>query len=684
MNFIKSFVGSSLPYENEETVTTINETSFSYSLSHAKRKEDKAYVSLFHLSPSNPKQLNENCLKRFRTLKHPGFVKYYTHIPNEKNGITILTEEVYPLKSFIQSDKCTQDMILWGLFSLANALHFLNVNAKLSHYNIHMDSIFITKGGEWKLGGLQYVTDTTNPSSFKSFIDSNRKIGHLPNDITNEYIDSYSFSLLAKKVFSNPPQPLLSLLNGLNNQPITTFLTHPSVSTPFLTTVYNIDNYSILDPPTRKSFLISLTQQELPILFCRYKLIPFYIDLFRTNMPEANCVVESLLKLSEGLEKEEFNTYIQPFVTKFLSSTDLATRYGALTSLRYCLKQLPKYFIDHTIFPLITQSLRHQNNKIRDSAVRSLVTLISFLSESNITECAKQLSVLMNDESALVRTNTIVCVSKTMQHFSIISKKKLTIESLARSGKDTIKEMRLGAMDIVMDQLKEFSGEELALKFLPYISMFLIDKNSQVRIKSRQLFDSISKEVLQYSNQLDMVKDDPIDQQSNKQQSKQSAPIQPHLNLKKPGDVVYDQQKPTTKLYDGWEVSADTSSQTTSTKDVFSLFETVQPTVSSSQQNINEIDDDDINRLTTLIGKKHQVQQEHQTYQLEQQDHKGVTKSNQPMKKKQTNGLIFELPNNANEEKDSKQGDSPNDTNADYWDEWGLLNFKCMIYLNTI
>lgn len=41
---------------------------------------------------------------------------------------------------------------------LQKALSFLNETANLAHHNVSVNSVFVNKAGEWKLGGLDYVT----------------------------------------------------------------------------------------------------------------------------------------------------------------------------------------------------------------------------------------------------------------------------------------------------------------------------------------------------------------------------------------------------------------------------------------------------------------------------------------------------------------------------------------------
>ena len=48
----------------------------------------------------------------------------------------------------------------WGLSRLANALKFINVDASSVHGNVRIETIFLSAGGEWRLGGFELLTST--------------------------------------------------------------------------------------------------------------------------------------------------------------------------------------------------------------------------------------------------------------------------------------------------------------------------------------------------------------------------------------------------------------------------------------------------------------------------------------------------------------------------------------------
>lgn len=47
---------------------------------------------------------------------------------------------------------------VYGLLHLATALSFLNKDGSSIHGNVRPEALFVTKGGEWKLGGMELCT----------------------------------------------------------------------------------------------------------------------------------------------------------------------------------------------------------------------------------------------------------------------------------------------------------------------------------------------------------------------------------------------------------------------------------------------------------------------------------------------------------------------------------------------
>ncbi|KAF1788899.1 Ku70, bridge and pillars domain [Phytophthora cactorum] len=169
----------------KKTVAQLKAFLHAHSLSAVGRKAE-----LIDASRQPAGQLTQNALRRIKTLRHPNILAYLdgTEVPN--NGpVVIVTEHVMPLSEFLtalrmeygaNSEEFTM-CVSWGLRSILMALQFINVDCKLLHGRLTPQSIFVTKGGDWKLGGFELTAEITSdgPSyiytAFQQYVDVNYK-----------------------------------------------------------------------------------------------------------------------------------------------------------------------------------------------------------------------------------------------------------------------------------------------------------------------------------------------------------------------------------------------------------------------------------------------------------------------------------------------------------------------------
>ena len=120
--------------------------------------------------------LAKNALRKLRALRHPDVLKYVDGSETD-TAVYIITEKVVPLASRIGRDgdiKPTSESALetgtgsewrvWGLSKVVNALGFINDSGQSTHGNLRVASVFVTPGGEWRLGGFDVLSTPKDPS----------------------------------------------------------------------------------------------------------------------------------------------------------------------------------------------------------------------------------------------------------------------------------------------------------------------------------------------------------------------------------------------------------------------------------------------------------------------------------------------------------------------------------------
>ena len=205
--------GPTLPFETGEEVKSFAGKSC-WKL-HSGKKEDKATgkmqdvsLFLFDMKDRAPAEVAaaKNGMRRMRTIKHPYLLKCFDagEVPDNKGGgvIWIATEPVQPLDAVIESLNDTPGALAWGVYTLAAAVNFLNMDASSIHgqargssaapppaspcrpprtrqlfparccgamrltshahgaLQVCITSIFVDKGMDWKLGGFEFLIGT--------------------------------------------------------------------------------------------------------------------------------------------------------------------------------------------------------------------------------------------------------------------------------------------------------------------------------------------------------------------------------------------------------------------------------------------------------------------------------------------------------------------------------------------
>lgn len=132
-------------------------------------QDDSSNVSVFafdlntpsgHQSASDRRSLlplARNALRKLKTLRHPNVLKFLDGSESD-TAVWIITEPVRSLSTALEAAAISDESKVFGLLHLATALFFLNKDGFSIHGNIRTDSIWLTQGGEWKLGGMEICT----------------------------------------------------------------------------------------------------------------------------------------------------------------------------------------------------------------------------------------------------------------------------------------------------------------------------------------------------------------------------------------------------------------------------------------------------------------------------------------------------------------------------------------------
>lgn len=152
-------------------------------------KFDKRAAAAGNVSPASGKpevppvdlEAAKNAVRRLKMLRHP-YVLRVLDAGETDEAILMVTEPAIPLHAWLEANKPADDgtpgpagmkladfaaACVWGVYSLVTGLNFL-AGCDLLHGNVSVDSIFVTKGGDWKLSGFDRCVETTShePGAF--------------------------------------------------------------------------------------------------------------------------------------------------------------------------------------------------------------------------------------------------------------------------------------------------------------------------------------------------------------------------------------------------------------------------------------------------------------------------------------------------------------------------------------
>eukprot|EP00096_Caligus_rogercresseyi_P013655 TRINITY_DN6280_c0_g1_i1.p1 TRINITY_DN6280_c0_g1~~TRINITY_DN6280_c0_g1_i1.p1 ORF type:complete len:729 (-),score=189.49 TRINITY_DN6280_c0_g1_i1:54-2240(-) len=488
-------------------------------------------VSIFVCEEPSLIQHAKAAIQRLKTLKHPCILTYLESHESDK-GIYLATERVTPLLLHLERDlnpypEVTRNQyIAYGIHGLTKALSFLESEARLKHNNIQSASVFVNAAGDWKLGGLEYVTSATekapprrpfpslgkydppeidkmNMSTNYSFdawgfgcliwemfngaLSSKKnlsRLGHIPKDLCSSYME-----LVASDPQKRPsPKDLHEKLKGsyFNNDIIST--------TTFL------EELQIRDEKDKISFYGSLPSQidNIPLHICNGKILPQLLNAFEFG--NAGCAILSpLFKLGKNLSPEDYQAKIVPCVIKLFASPDRNARFKLLSQIESFVEHLSPKIINNQVFPQIQNGFVDREPMIREKTVISIIHLAPKLNSSNLDEkvVLQNFSRLLRDEVPGIRTNTTVCLGKIASHLSNATRQRVLIPAFSSKLKDPFPPARIAALNAFVVTQEHYSTQELASRILPVVCTKMIDPDKAVRDQafkiSKEFYDKLQE-----------------------------------------------------------------------------------------------------------------------------------------------------------------------------------------------
>ncbi|XP_028050978.1 N-terminal kinase-like protein isoform X2 [Monomorium pharaonis] len=454
--------------------------------------------------------------------------------------VYLATERVEPLYNRL-TQKCNYKeneskkelYFSWGIFQITRALNFLNNDGNLRHNNVNLWTVFVNEeSGEWKLGGVEYMTAIDTPYNF---LPSMFQVYQLPEakeglkPATKCSVDMWGLGCLIWETYNGilNSSSQLKITNQIPKQ-ITTVYRELTGANPegrpnpadviarcrsnggffknnLVDALLFLEEIQMKERGEKGRFFSQLATQldSFPDGVGRHKILPQLLAAFEFG-DAGSAVLPPLLQLGSQLPDAEYQRRVVPCVVKLFASNDRATRLRLLQQLDRFVDHLQSATVNEAIFPQVARGFLDTNPAIREETIRSVVHLAPKLDYNNLNvETLRYFAKLQSkDEQGGIRTNTTVCLGKIAQHLHPQIRQKVLIGAFIRGTRDPFPPARIASILALAATQQYFLLQEVANRILPALCPLTTDMDKGVR-------DNAFRIIRGFLSKLETVSEDP-------------------------------------------------------------------------------------------------------------------------------------------------------------------------------
>eukprot|EP00808_Paulinella_micropora_P024172 g52425.t1 len=346
----------------------------------------------------------QNAVQKLRTMRHPHILKFLEALEVE-DKIYLATELVRPLELPARPDQKFRDQQAnLGLYQIISAVSFLNNTCNLSHGSVTPKSIFVTKAGDWKLGGFELAAvQGSYPEALKNNIDLVPAAYRSPEVGKKDWIaldkapawanDSWQLACLTYACINggftqaaqlgrpdNIPASLLSLYKRqLASNPAKRLNPEKLLESSFfesdlVKTVTFLEEITIKDKDEKEKFFTRFANRvdDFPIALSKYKILPQLTNslVYGTGMGSFSPILNAVFKIGQSLNEQEYVVTIVPCVIKLFESDQRMVRVLLLQNFAQFSAKIPKDQAATAIWPKLLTGFSDQHATLRELTVK--------------------------------------------------------------------------------------------------------------------------------------------------------------------------------------------------------------------------------------------------------------------------------------------------------------------------
>ncbi|GAA6029397.1 hypothetical protein JCM8097_003658 [Rhodosporidiobolus ruineniae] len=423
------------------------------------KKDDQTPVTVFSFDLSAPSHsssadrrsllpLARNALRKLRALRHPNILKFLDGSESD-SAVWIVTEPVRCLALELEGgggvNAMSEEAKLYGLLHVCTALNFLNRDGQSVHGGLRNTSVWVTPGGEWKLGGMEVCSRLDEADgtmwNYGGLLPDSRT--HASPEVRRggwtalkEYdastLDSYLLHLFLYTVFNGPlpssflspssPSDTPSLPQQRGSIPTALFtpwrrLGNPNPAARLKTSAFlelgthpaegwwpsnrlvklsaALEGFALASENERAGLIRTLKAiaagaanaktEALPAGFLKYKVLPSLVHSFEfgggTGAAQLLPVILGLAGNGDGMEEKEYERSVVQPIVRMYATPDRAVRMALLENLDKYVEKVSTKDVCERVWPHLLTGFGDVVPVIREATVKSILIIAPKLND---------------------------------------------------------------------------------------------------------------------------------------------------------------------------------------------------------------------------------------------------------------------------------------------------------------
>jgi SCY1-like protein 1 len=563
MNFLRSFITSETAnwfYElGAENTAYIDNPYFKLFAAKKLNQSNNLYenFSCFYfdkLKYPDKLAIAKNFLSKLKQLRPHGAVLKYIDSIETTNFIQIITEECQLFnyqQNEINSEVQSSDLLVsLGFHQISSAIAWLNNKCQLIHGSLSINSIYVVKSGEFKLGGFYHTYKYQEPvNDYSSLFERNNTLPihyrspeqqkassnqsfsqyESENCFPVWYLDSWGLGCIIFDIFNQgfKSQNQLTNISVINKSLQSEYKKLLSVNcttrlnpekliesayfnNDLIASIKFLDEFTIKNTEEKENFFTQFNSNKVvdkfPENILKYKLLPLLTQTLNYgNSINPNIfaiILTSALQISKLLSTAEFNDTILPIITKLFASTDRAIRAHLLQNFHEFAGCLSADLINNSIFTHVAGGFIDQVPKVRELTVKTLPHIVGKLNSTHMESVIKACIKLQNDPEPAIRTNTTYSIAKMAPSLNAETREKLLLPAFGRAMRDNFPPARVAGLVSCTVTLEYHNGLNCARKLLPSVSPLCVDDSIEVREAAIKCTQAVLNKLIQFHEQI--------------------------------------------------------------------------------------------------------------------------------------------------------------------------------------